>query len=158
MVHTRFLEAYINFTLMYKAYHILPVLPIKDLTNEDGEPTMPYKLVTGMKLSILHLRVLFCPCVVQKSTAHVGTNALKMRHQAQNDFRGIFVGITQHQKGYLIYVPHKHKVVYLYDVFLNDILSSTLTYKSQPHSEAMAIRPDVSYISYDTYSRKKMAI
>ena len=55
---------------MYTTDHIFPVLPIKDLINEDGDPTTPFKLVTGMKPSVSHLRVLFCPCVVRKATAH----------------------------------------------------------------------------------------
>ena len=33
MVHTRVLEAYIHFALMYTTDHILPVLPIKDMIN-----------------------------------------------------------------------------------------------------------------------------
>ena len=28
-----------------------------------------------------------------------------MHHQSQNGCLGIFIGITQHQKGYLVYVP-----------------------------------------------------
>ena len=32
------------------------------------------------------------------ATAHVETKTLNMRHQAQKGFRGIFVGIPQHQK------------------------------------------------------------
>ena len=64
MVHARVSEAYIHFILMYTTYHVLTVLQIKDLIKEDGKPTTPYKLATGMKPSILHLRVLFCPCVV----------------------------------------------------------------------------------------------
>ena len=67
---------------MYTEDHILTVLPIKDSINEDGDPTTPIKLVTNTKSSISNLRVLFCPGVVQKATAHVGTNALNMRHQA----------------------------------------------------------------------------
>ena len=98
MVHARVLEAYINFALMYTTDHIFPVLPIKYLINKDGDPNTPYKLATGTKPSISHLRVLFCPCVVRKATAHVGTKALNMRHQAQKAFCGIFVGIPQHQK------------------------------------------------------------
>ena len=58
------------------------VLPIKDLIDEGGETTTSYKLATGMKPSVSHLRVLFCPCVVQKATAHVGTKALNMCHQS----------------------------------------------------------------------------
>ena len=44
MVHAQFLEAYIHFTFMYTADHILPVLPIKDLINEHGDPTTTFKL------------------------------------------------------------------------------------------------------------------
>ena len=59
MAHARVLEAYIHSALMYRAYHIFPVLPIKDFINEDGEPTTPFKLETGMKSSISYLRVYF---------------------------------------------------------------------------------------------------
>ena len=76
---------------------IFPVLPIKYMINEDGDLTTPFKLVTGTKPSVSHLRVLFCPRVVQKA-AHVDKKALNMRHQAQKGFHGIFVVIPQHQK------------------------------------------------------------
>ena len=87
---------------MYTSDHIFPVVPIKDMINKDGEKTMPFKFLTGTKPSVSHLRVLFCPCFVQKSTTHVGTKALNMCHQAQKVFCGIFVGIPQHQKGYIV--------------------------------------------------------
>ena len=102
MVHARSLEVYVHFVLMYTTYHIFPVLPIKDPINEDGDPTMTHKLAIGTKHSVSHLRVLFCPCGVRKATAHVETNTLNMRHQAKKGFRGIFVGITEHQKVYLV--------------------------------------------------------
>ena len=98
MVHARFPEVYVHFTLMYTTDHIFPVLPIKYLINEDGDTTTPHKLATGTKPSVSHLRVLFCPCVLRKATAHVETKTLNMRHQAQKGFRGIFVGILEHQK------------------------------------------------------------
>ena len=105
MVHARAPEVYVHFVLMYTIYHIFPVLLIKDLINKDGDPKIPHKLATGKEPSVSHLRVLFCPCVVRKSTARVETKTLNMRHQAQKGFRGISVGIPQHQKGYLVYVP-----------------------------------------------------
>ena len=83
---------------MYTTDHIFPVLPIKDMINKDGDLTTPYKLASGTKPTVTHLRVLFCPCVVRKATAHVEIKALNMRHQAQKGFCGIFVGIPQHQK------------------------------------------------------------
>ena len=98
MVHARVSEAYIRFALMYTTYHIFLVLPIKYLINEDGDPTTPHNLATGTKPSVLYLRELFFPCVVQKATAHVETKALNICHQAQKVFRGIFIGIPEHQK------------------------------------------------------------
>ena len=93
MVHTRISVAYTRFVLMQTTDHIFLVLPIKDLIKKDGKPTMSFKLATGMKPSVSHLRVLFCPCVVRKSTANVDKKALNMCHQVQKYFRGIFVGI-----------------------------------------------------------------
>ena len=112
MVHTRVPEAYDHFALMYTTDHIFPVLPVKYLMNEDGNPTTPHKFSKGTKPSVSHSHVLFCPCVVQKATAHVETKTLNMRHQAQKGFRGIFVGIPQHQKGYLVYVPSTREVIF----------------------------------------------
>ena len=98
MVHARVPEVYVHFVLMYTTDHIFPVLPIKDLINKDGDPTTPNKLATGTKPSVSNLRVLFFLCVVRKSTAHIETKTLNMRHQAQKRFRGIFVGIPENQK------------------------------------------------------------
>ena len=123
MVHARVPEVYVHFTLMYTTDHIFLVLPIKDLINEDGDPKTPHKLTTGRKPSVSHLRVLFCPWVVQKNTAHVETKALNMRHQAQKGFCGIFVGIPQHQKGYLVYVPSTRNVISSYDVVFYESVS-----------------------------------
>ena len=64
---------------MYTKDNIFPVLPIKDLIKEDGKPTTSFKLSTVTKPSVSHLHVLFCPCVVQKATAHVDKKALNMR-------------------------------------------------------------------------------
>ena len=99
MVHAQVSDEYIHFSLMYITDHIFPVIPIKHLVNQDGGPTIPQKLATGTKTSVSNLLVLFFPCVVKKSTAHVDTKALNMRHQSQKVFHGIFVGIPQHQKG-----------------------------------------------------------
>ena len=96
----------------------LPVLTIKNLINKYGNATTPFKLVTGTKSSVSNLQVLFLPCVVQKATTHFGTKALNMRYQAQKCFCGICVGIPQHQKGYLVYVPHTRNIISSYDVVL----------------------------------------
>ena len=66
--------------------NIYPVIPIKYLVDQDGEPTMPHKLANSTKTSVSYPRILFFPCVVWKSTAHVGTKALNMNHQSQKYF------------------------------------------------------------------------
>ena len=78
-----------------------------------------------------------------------------MRHQSHNGFRGIFDGILEHQKGYFVYVPHKRKIVFSYNVIFDDIFSSDLAYTSQPYSVSMAMRLSVLYIPYDTSSKGK---
>ena len=55
MVHVRFWEVYIHFSLMYTTDHIFLVLLIKYLINKDGEPTTPFKLATVTKPSVSYL-------------------------------------------------------------------------------------------------------
>ena len=143
---------------MYMTDHIFPVLPIKYLINEDGDPTTPYTLATGTKPSVSHLRVLFFPCVVRKATAHVETKTLNIRHQAQKWFRVIFMGIPQHQKGYLVYVPSTRMVILSDNVVFDESFSSAFSYMSRPYSEAMAMRPTVTYTPYATSSKEQLAM
>ena len=117
MVHTRVPEVYVHFALMYTIDHIYLVLPIKYLTNKDGDPMDTHNLETGTKPSVSHLCVLFCPYVVCKAIAHVETKMVNMRLQLQKGFCGIFVGIPEHQKGYLVYVPSTTKIISSYNVF-----------------------------------------
>ena len=88
--------------------------------NEEDDPTTTFKLATGTKPSVPHLRVLFCPYVVRKATAHVNKKALNMLHQAHKGFCGIFVGIPQHQKEYLVYVPSTRKIISSHDVVFDE--------------------------------------
>ena len=78
-----------------------------------------------------------------------------MRHQAQKDFLGIFVGVPQHQKGYLVYVPSTRKVISSYDVKFDESFVSALSYSSRSYAEAMAIRPAVTYTPYATSSKEQ---
>ena len=131
------------------------MIPNKDLINEDGDLTTPFKIATSTKPPVSQLCMLFCPCVVWKATAHVGTKALNIRHQAQEGFFGIFVVIPQHHKGYPVYVPITRKIIYSYDVVFDEKHSSALAYTSQPYSEAMDMRPSVKYTPYATSSKGK---
>ena len=78
-----------------------------------------------------------------------------MRHQSKKGFCGIFVKITQHQKGYSLYVPVTRKIISSYDAVFYESFSITLSYKSQPYEEAMAVSPAVSYTPYTTSSMER---
>ena len=78
-----------------------------------------------------------------------------MRHQVQKGFRNIFVGIPQHQKGYVVYVPSTRKIISSYDVVFDENNYSTLSYSSQTYSEDMYMRPSMSYIHCATYQREQ---
>ena len=97
----------------------------------------------------------FFPCVVQKLTAHVDTKELDILHYPQKGFRGIFIGIPQHQKGYLIYVPSTRKIVSSHDVVFDEIFSSELAYISHTFSEEISALSEVLYILYDKSSNEK---
>ena len=112
-------------------------------------------MTTGTNPSISNLRVVFPPYVVQKVTTHTDIKALNMSHKPQRCFWGIFVGITQHQKGYLIYVPSIRKILSSNNV-LDKNIYSTLEYISRQSSEALATQTTVSYIPYATSSHKKL--
>ena len=73
-----------------------------------------------------------------------------MRHQAQKGFRDIFVGIPEHQKVFVVYVPSTRKIISSYDVVFDESFSSALPYTSRHYSEAMAMCPEVMYTLYAT--------
>ena len=86
--------------------------------------------------------------------AHVKTKTLNMLHQAQKGFRIIFVGIPEHQKGYLVYIPSTRKIISSCGVVFEENNYSALAYTSRPYSEAMEMRPEVTYTPYATSSKE----
>ena len=52
MLNARVYDEYINFAFMYMTGHIFPVLSIKHLVKQDGEPATPHKLAIGTKPSV----------------------------------------------------------------------------------------------------------
>ena len=63
---------------------------------------------------------------------------------------GIFVGIPQHQKGYLVFIPSTRKIVSSYEIIFDETCSIGLAYTARPYSEALAMRLVVLYITYAT--------
>ena len=78
----------------------------------------------------------------------VETKTLNMRHQVQK-------GIPDHQKLYTVYAPSTRKIISSYDVVFDESFSSALAYMSRHYSEAMAMRPAVTYTPYATSSKEQ---
>ena len=54
-----------------------------------------------------------------------------------------------------MYIPSTRKAISSYDVVIDESFSSELSYTSRPYSEAMAMRPEVTYTPYATSSREQ---
>ena len=54
-----------------------------------------------------------------------------------------------------MYVTVTRKIISSYDAVFDESFSSTLSYTSQPYSEAMAMIPAVSYTPYAISSREQ---
>ena len=54
-----------------------------------------------------------------------------------------------------MYVPSTRKVILSYDVVFDKKNSSALSYTSRPYSEAMVMRPAVTYAPYAASSKEK---
>ena len=54
-----------------------------------------------------------------------------------------------------MYVPSTRKIISSYDVVFDESFSSVLEYTSRPYSEAMAMRPSVTYTTCATSSREQ---
>ena len=73
----------------------------------------------------------------------------------QTGFRGIFVGIPHHSKGYLVYVTSTRNIISSYDVVFDEMFLIALAYTTQPYSEYMAMQPSMIYITYDKSSKEQ---
>ena len=54
-----------------------------------------------------------------------------------------------------MYVPSTRKIISSYDVVFDESFSSELAYTSQPYSEAISMRPEVTYTPYAMSSKEQ---
>ena len=101
------------------------------------------------------MRVIFPMCSTESYCTHCQKCVKYVSPSEKKGFRGIFVGIPQHQKRYIVYVPCTRKIIYSYDVVFDEFFSSMLAYMSQPYAEEMDICPSMSYTPYDTSLREQ---
>ena len=54
-----------------------------------------------------------------------------------------------------MYVPSTRNIISSYDVVFDESFYSALAYTSRPYSEAMVMRPEVTYTQYATSLKEK---
>ena len=123
---------------------IFTVLPIKQLVNNDGEPTMPHKLETDTKPSVSKLRVLLCSCVAQKATANLGHQTQKGFMVSLLEFHNI---IKSPSSTYLVHGKYfLHMTLYLAKTFWCIKINTTSIFRGNPNSTSSLVY-SVCYIT-----------
>ncbi len=91
MLHAQLNRKFFYYAVKYAQY-IHDVLPVQNLLDKDGHPTIPYYLATSRKPAVKHFRVFGCPAVFKQYEVSESGKRVKNKY-TQQGMRGIFVGI-----------------------------------------------------------------
>ena len=103
------------------------VLPNSALTKTDGTVQCPLNVYRGSAISISHLRVLFCPVVMETNTGG------DRKTEPQRAIRGIHVGVPDNSAGYLVYTPGTGLVNTSSDVYFDEDFKSPIAFHQHEH-------------------------
>jgi len=140
LVHARLPDSFMHHALVYSC-HIFNALPVKGLFL-NGHVSTPFELFQGVKPKIGHLQVFGCPITARHWTTAENTNG----KQTQRGIRGIFVSMTDNQKGYLFYSPGSRQLYISGDITFDETFSSTIATTWRPHRDNLALHPVTSSI------------
>jgi hypothetical protein len=90
--------------LVYATY-IFNILSVRGLLDKQDLPSKPHQLFLGHTPTISQFRVFGCPTVICHWIAAEKSGG----KQTERGMRGIFIGFTKNQKGYMIYIPASQK-------------------------------------------------
>ncbi len=100
----------------------------------------------GSKPRVSHFRVFGCPCIAKKWTISVDGKPEVNSKGTQRGIRGIHLGFSPTQKGWLLYVPSTRQIVISGDVICDETFASTVAETWRPFHDALALRPETSFI------------
>jgi len=127
------------------ACHIFNILPVKGLFLGNHVST-PYELFQGIKLSISHFHVFRCPITARKWTAGNSSTSKQTKH----GIRGIFFGLDQNQKGYILYAPASRRLCISANITFDEQFNSTIAHTWQLQHDSLALCPVSSDIPLAT--------
>ena len=103
----------------------------------NGQVSTPFELFQGEKPKISHFLVFGCPITARKWI----TTQSRCGKQTQRGIRGIFVGFSSSQKGYLFYSPASRQLYILGDNTFDETSSSTIGATWKLRQDNLVLRP-----------------
>ena len=96
----------------YYAVAIFNVIPVQKLVNKNGFPVTPYELF------------------------------LEEKPRSQCSVKGIFIGLSSNQQGYLIYMPQSNRIAVSVYVYFDESFSSAIVLSWTPFQDAIRLHPN----------------
>lgn len=113
MAHAHVGDEFYDFAIEH-AWKVFNMLPIRDLLDDEGNPTAPISTYKHKKPMLSRLKAMFCPCVINngankrpkdpdhpKRPRAVNTRA----NCGERGIKAIHVGLPRYQNGWLCYLP-----------------------------------------------------
>ena len=123
------------------AIHIVNSCPVKNVTDQNGNPTTPYQYSYGRKPSLANFRIFGCPVYFKRYEPTFCNKLITYKQQLQRASRGIFIGFPENSAGWLVYSPeHPQRIVITRDAYFDEDFSSALAFDSKPFAGAIPIR------------------
>ncbi len=141
LVHARLPDTFMYHALTY-ACHIINVLPVRGLLNEEDTPATPHQLFFGKCPMVSKYRVFGCPTIDHRWVTHNKSNGKQTEHGT----RGIFIGFHANQKSYAIYSPGSRQIIISDDVIFDENFTSAIATTWQQHKDSLALKPVNSYV------------
>ena len=118
---------------MHDVWH----LPATGLTATDGNIATPHEMFFGRKPLFQDFWVFGCPVVCKKWTSEGG----KDNEQTERGMRGIFIGFTSHQKGFLVYTPGSYQIMISGYLIFDESFSTAIVATWQQRHDSLALWP-----------------
>jgi hypothetical protein len=122
------------------AIHIVNSCPAKNVTDQDGKPTTPYKYSYGRKPSLANFRVFGCPVFFKCYEPTFRNKLMTYKQQLQRASCGIFIGFPENSAGWLVYFPeHPQRIEITREAYFDKDFSSAIAFNSKPIAGAIPI-------------------
>jgi flagellar hook-associated protein FlgK len=134
------------------ATHVFNILPVRGLTDTQEVPSTPHQLFFGVKpsnhlsLGPAYSVVLPVPGTIIDNAGLYQVSGQTNGKQTERGIRGIFIGFSLNQKGFLICSPGSRRILVSADVIFDENFYAAIATTWQQHHDSLALQPVSSYI------------